>query len=140
MTELPPPAPRRGRRWRQLNWPNILWWAAIHAAVVLAPFTFCWSALAVCLILYVAAGFGVTMGYHRLLTHRSFQTPRVVAELSVRIRAASLALHDAAKDADAARSRADFGNRWLLADDFLASFQHLRMRGGAHMVAVQRLG
>ena len=81
MTELPPPAPRRGRRWRQLNWPNILWWAAIHAAVVLAPFTFSWSALAVCLILYVAAGFGVTMGYHRLLTHRSFQTPRVVEYL-----------------------------------------------------------
>jgi stearoyl-CoA desaturase (delta-9 desaturase) len=42
---------------------------------VLAPFTFTWSGLAVSAALYVAAGLGVTMGYHRLLTHRSFQTP-----------------------------------------------------------------
>jgi len=45
---------------------------------VLAPFAFCWSALVVCLALYLAAGFGVTMGYHRLLTHRSFHTPKLV--------------------------------------------------------------
>jgi len=44
----------------------------------LAPFTFTWSGLVVCLALYLAAGLGVTMGYHRLLTHRSFQTPRIV--------------------------------------------------------------
>jgi stearoyl-CoA desaturase (delta-9 desaturase) len=47
----------------------------------LAPFTFTWSGLAVCGILYVAAGFGVTAGYHRLLTHRSFQTPKPVEYL-----------------------------------------------------------
>jgi stearoyl-CoA desaturase (delta-9 desaturase) len=46
--------------------------------VLLAPFTFSWSGLGVCLALYLAAGFGVTLGYHRLLTHRSFQTPRGV--------------------------------------------------------------
>jgi stearoyl-CoA desaturase (delta-9 desaturase) len=46
--------------------------------VVLAPFAFSWSALVVCAILYLLAGIGVTMGYHRLLTHRSFQTPRFV--------------------------------------------------------------
>ena len=45
---------------------------------MLAPFTFCWSAVVVCVVLYLAAGLGVTMGYHRLLTHRSFQTPRFV--------------------------------------------------------------
>jgi stearoyl-CoA desaturase (delta-9 desaturase) len=49
--------------------------------VVLAPFTFTWSGLAVCGILYLAAGFGITLGYHRLLTHRSFQTPRAVEYL-----------------------------------------------------------
>jgi stearoyl-CoA desaturase (delta-9 desaturase) len=32
----------------------------------------------VCLALYLAAALGVTMGYHRLLTHRSFRTPRPV--------------------------------------------------------------
>jgi stearoyl-CoA desaturase (delta-9 desaturase) len=46
--------------------------------VVLAPFTFSWSGLGICLALYLATGFGITMGYHRLLTHRSFQTPRFV--------------------------------------------------------------
>jgi stearoyl-CoA desaturase (delta-9 desaturase) len=66
------------RRWTRLNWPHILWWSVIQAGVVLAPFTFSWSALWVCLALYLVAGFGVTMGYHRLLTHRSFHTPRPV--------------------------------------------------------------
>lgn len=60
------------------NWPSILWIGMIHAGVVLAPFTFTWSALVVCLILYLLTSFGVTMGFHRLLTHRSFQTPKVV--------------------------------------------------------------
>jgi stearoyl-CoA desaturase (delta-9 desaturase) len=53
----------------------------IQVGVVLAPFTFSWSGLWICLGLYLAVGFGVTMGYHRLLTHRSFQTPRVVEYL-----------------------------------------------------------
>ena len=33
-----------------------------------------WSDVAVFAIMYLAAGLGVTVGYHRLLTHRSFQT------------------------------------------------------------------
>ena len=33
-----------------------------------------WSDLAVMLIMYVISGYGVTLGFHRLLTHRSFQT------------------------------------------------------------------
>jgi stearoyl-CoA desaturase (Delta-9 desaturase) len=33
-----------------------------------------WSDLAVLLIMYVISGYGVTLGFHRLLTHRSFQT------------------------------------------------------------------
>lgn len=63
-------------RWPRLNWPDILWWSIINAGVVLAPFTFTWSGLVVCVVLYLIAGIGVTMGYHRLLTHRSFQTSR----------------------------------------------------------------
>jgi fatty-acid desaturase len=61
-----------------INWSSIFWSSMIHVGVVLAPFTFTWSGLAVCCVLYVLAGFGVTLGYHRLLTHRSFQTPRWV--------------------------------------------------------------
>jgi stearoyl-CoA desaturase (delta-9 desaturase) len=33
-----------------------------------------WSDVVVFAVMYVLAGFGVTIGYHRLLTHRSFQT------------------------------------------------------------------
>jgi stearoyl-CoA desaturase (delta-9 desaturase) len=62
----------------RLNWVAIIWWSGIHAGAVLAPFTFSWSGLVVCLSLYLLGGVGVTMGYHRLLTHRSFETPRVM--------------------------------------------------------------
>src|SRR3978361_2105333 len=34
--------------------------------------------IAVFLIVYVLTGLGVTVGFHRLLTHRSFKTGRVV--------------------------------------------------------------
>jgi stearoyl-CoA desaturase (Delta-9 desaturase) len=34
--------------------------------------------LAILLVLYLAAGFGVTVGFHRLLTHRSFRVPKPV--------------------------------------------------------------
>src|SRR4051795_5261564 len=33
-----------------------------------------WSDLAVMAVMYVISGYGVTLGFHRLLTHRSFQT------------------------------------------------------------------
>jgi stearoyl-CoA desaturase (delta-9 desaturase) len=37
-----------------------------------------WLDLAVMAVLYVLTGLGVTVGYHRLLTHRSFQTSKAV--------------------------------------------------------------
>jgi stearoyl-CoA desaturase (Delta-9 desaturase) len=37
-----------------------------------------WADLAVFAIMYVPTGLGVTVGFHRLLTHRSFKTGRVV--------------------------------------------------------------
>jgi len=43
-----------------------------------------WSDIAVFVILYVATGLGITVGFHRLFTHRSFRTtPRVRAVLAV---------------------------------------------------------
>jgi fatty-acid desaturase len=61
-----------------LNWGGITWVTIMHAGVLLAPFTFTWSGLAVCVIVYILCGLGITLGYHRLLTHRSFRTPRLV--------------------------------------------------------------
>jgi stearoyl-CoA desaturase (delta-9 desaturase) len=43
----------------------LAWGGALH-----------WHDLLVLAILYVACGFGVTVGYHRLFTHRSFKTSR----------------------------------------------------------------
>ena len=37
-----------------------------------------WTDLAVMVVLYVLTGLGITVGYHRLLTHRAFQTSRPV--------------------------------------------------------------
>jgi stearoyl-CoA desaturase (Delta-9 desaturase) len=48
--------------------------AFIAAIVLLWNSIVDWSDLAVLAIMYVVAGLGVTVGYHRLLTHRSFQT------------------------------------------------------------------
>jgi fatty-acid desaturase len=63
---------------RRLNWKGVIWIAGIHAGALLAPFVFTWSGLVVFGVLYVVTGLGITLGYHRLLTHRSFQTPKAV--------------------------------------------------------------
>jgi fatty-acid desaturase len=77
----PLPSAAGPRAWARMNWPHIIGWSVIQLGVVLAPFTFTWSGVVVCVVLYLLAGFGVTMGFHRLLTHRSFQTPRVIEYL-----------------------------------------------------------
>lgn len=50
-----------------------------HLGAVAALFTFNWRALAVAVFLYwVATGLGISLGYHRLLTHRSYKPPRAL--------------------------------------------------------------
>lgn len=49
----------------------------IHAGALFAPFTFSWSALALAVVLHwITGGLGITLGFHRLITHRSFKTPK----------------------------------------------------------------
>ena len=56
---------------------NVAWFAAVHAVALLAPWFFSWSALGVMIFLHWLFGsIGICLGYHRLLTHRSFQVPR----------------------------------------------------------------
>jgi fatty-acid desaturase len=53
----------------------------IHLAALLAfvPALFSWNALVAAAILaYVTGGIGVTLGYHRMLTHRSLQMPKAL--------------------------------------------------------------
>jgi stearoyl-CoA desaturase (delta-9 desaturase) len=61
------------------NWPVIGFMVAVHALALVALLPRFWSAQAVAtlVILYwVTACLGVTIGYHRLLSHRSFRVPR----------------------------------------------------------------
>jgi stearoyl-CoA desaturase (delta-9 desaturase) len=53
----------------------------IGALGVFLPMFFSWSAVAVAVIFYVITGFGITLAYHRLLTHRSLVVPKPIEYL-----------------------------------------------------------
>ncbi len=61
------------------DWLVIIFLGGVHlfALAALLPATFSWPAVAVALVLHwLTAGVGVTLGYHRLITHRSFRAPK----------------------------------------------------------------
>ncbi|HEU4973550.1 MAG TPA: acyl-CoA desaturase [Baekduia sp.] len=55
--------------------------AFITAIVLLWNRIVGWQDLAVLLVMYVLTGLGITVGYHRMLTHRSFQTSKTVERI-----------------------------------------------------------
>lgn len=60
-----------------LNWTSVAFFGTMHALALLAPWFFSWSALGVAIFLHWLFGsIGICLGYHRLLTHRSFQVPK----------------------------------------------------------------
>jgi fatty-acid desaturase len=67
----------RARRWWLFR-KRILPIAMTYAGLAVAPFCFSLSGLALALLLLIVTGLGVTVGLHRLLTHRSFKTYRWV--------------------------------------------------------------
>jgi stearoyl-CoA desaturase (delta-9 desaturase) len=77
-----PQAPASGAsvprfRLHNVRWNHFLAILALHLLCFLAPFTFSWGALLVAFLLnWFVLSLGVSMGYHRLLTHRAFETPR----------------------------------------------------------------
>ncbi|MHB8861857.1 MAG: acyl-CoA desaturase [Pirellulaceae bacterium] len=74
------PRPSDDRRFSaEINWANAFWLLFLHVGAVAAFWTYSWQGLAVMFLLHwVTGGIGVCMGYHRLLTHGSFQTYRPV--------------------------------------------------------------
>lgn len=59
--------------------PITLLMAALHVGAFSALFFFSWPAFLTGVLLYwVVGGLGVGIGYHRLLTHRSFKVPKLV--------------------------------------------------------------
>lgn len=63
-------------RWKQgLEWPAVLWIGGLHLGALAAPFCFTWQAVFLTIMLsWITGCLGVCLGYHRLLTHSSFET------------------------------------------------------------------
>lgn len=61
----------------QLNWLTTFVMVAFHIGAVVALFFFAWKAFFLAGFLWwVSGGVGIGMGYHRLLTHRGYKTPK----------------------------------------------------------------
>lgn len=62
---------------RGANWRNLAFVGSIHLLAIPAFFMFSWKNFFVMVVLnWVVGGLGVGLGYHRLLTHRSFKAPK----------------------------------------------------------------
>jgi fatty-acid desaturase len=67
------------RRSHGINWPTTIWLVIVHLGALAAPFTFTWQALVMVFVLHwLTGGIGICLGFHRFLTHGSFQTYRPV--------------------------------------------------------------
>ena len=65
-----------------VNWITAIFIGLFHVGAVAALFCFSWQRLAVAAVLWLLAiNFGIGVCYHRLLTHRGFQTPKWVEYL-----------------------------------------------------------
>jgi hypothetical protein len=66
-----------GRSWNSTDWAYVAVMVAVHGLALLAPFTFSWGNVALFLGSYFVTGcLGITLSFHRQLSHRSFQTPK----------------------------------------------------------------
>jgi fatty-acid desaturase len=75
----------------KINWDTTIALVILHLAALAAFFTFSWSALIVGVItLCIINGPGIGVGYHRLLTHRGFQTPKWVEYVLVTLGALAM--------------------------------------------------
>jgi fatty-acid desaturase len=64
---------------RRTNWSTAIVLSVFHVGAVAALFVFTWPASAVALFLtWLAGGLGISMGYHRLLAHRSYRVPLIL--------------------------------------------------------------
>ena len=60
-----------------INWVTAGFMIAFHALAIVAFWSFSWTNLVVALALHLmAVGFGISLGYHRLHTHRGFKTSK----------------------------------------------------------------
>ncbi len=73
------------------NWVNISFFAVFHLLACGAPLYFSWQGVALMFFLHWLLGsIGICLGYHRLLSHRSFQVPRWLEYIIMTIGALAL--------------------------------------------------
>jgi sn-1 stearoyl-lipid 9-desaturase len=78
-THLEIEALERNRQDDKINWITAIFMAAFHVGAIAALFFFTWKAFFVaCFLWWVSGSLGIGMGYHRLLTHRGYKTPKWV--------------------------------------------------------------
>ena len=66
-----------GRPWRSLDIKLAFGILGFHILTLFAPYTFTWDVFWLTLLSYFLTGaLGITVGYHRLLAHRSFKIPK----------------------------------------------------------------
>ena len=59
-----------------MNWSTTAIMVLLHVGAVAALFMFSWRYLAIAILMWlVTGGLGISMGYHRLHTHRSYRVP-----------------------------------------------------------------
>jgi fatty-acid desaturase len=59
-----------------LNWPTAIAFGLIHLGAIAGLFMFSWRNFWVAVLTYwIATGLGISMGYHRLHTHRGYKCP-----------------------------------------------------------------
>src|SRR5262245_28884073 len=64
------------------DWVVFGWMAFMHIGALAGFFTFSWPAFWTAILLWwVTGGLGITLGYHRYFTHRSYATPKPVQYL-----------------------------------------------------------
>lgn len=64
---------------RPLDWVTIIFISGLHigSLLVLVPSNFTWAGLGLAIFMYWLTGcVGITMGWHRLISHRSYQVPK----------------------------------------------------------------
>jgi len=69
---------------KRVHWVPLIAIAIIHLVALLAfvPAFFSWPAVIAAFVLHwMCANCGITLGFHRLLTHRSFKTPKLIEYL-----------------------------------------------------------
>ncbi len=60
-----------------VNWVTTIALLFLHIGAIASFFYFDWKSVAIAAVLYwICVGWGIGMGYHRLLTHRSYRVPK----------------------------------------------------------------